>query len=528
MTTTKPQSRLFTAACLCLVTLAGGCEVGPSFRSPSASLPSSWQGAEQSAAAAAAAGASAADASSGAIDDAWWKVFRDPTLERLEQRVVAENLDVQSASLRLKESRLQAHIIGAGLWPSLNANASYEREKASQQGLLSLFGGGGSGQSPAPGTEASGAPGGGAGGAPASAAASISAPLNLWQYGFDASWELDLWGGARRALEAANASAQASQEDLRSTLLEEMAEVARDYLTLRGVQAQRLVVEATIAADRDAASITSQRASAGLTPHQDVASAEAEVDSVASQLPMLGQQAAQLLNALSLLLGAPPDALREELAVPQSYQPMPPSVPLGIPSELARRRPDIRSAEAKLAAATAQIGVAVAELYPSITLNGSLGFQALQLSNLGSWSARQYSLGPGLALPLFESGRLRGTVKLRKVEQQEAAIAYQKTVLQAWHDVANALIAYSTEQERLQRLTRAVSDNGEVLSVALERYRSGIDPYLNVLSAQRTLLQTQLEATQSQTTVESNLVQLYKALGGGWASVESETPTASR
>ena len=522
------KPRLLTSfACLCVLALAAGCEVGPSFRTPLADLPPSWQGAARSAAAAAAA-APAADASSDSIDDAWWTVFRDPVLERLEQRVVAENLDVQSANLRLKESRLQARIIGAGLWPTLNANASYEREKASQQGLLSLFGGSGSGQDPAPGTEASGAAGGGAGGAPASAAASLSAPLNLWQYGFDASWELDLWGGARRALEAANASARASQEDLRTTLLEEMAEVARDYLTLRGVQAQRAVVEATIAADRDTALITGQRASAGLTPHQDVASAEAELDSVASQLPMLGQQQAQLVNALSLLLGAPPDSLGEELATPQSYQPTPPSVPLGIPSELARRRPDIRSAEAKLQVATAQIGVAAAELYPSITLNGSFGMQALQLSNLGSWSARQYSFGPGLTLPLFEGGRLRGTVELRKVEQQEAAIAYQKTVLQAWHEVANALIAYDTEQERLHRLTRAVNDNGEVLSVALERYRSGIDPYLNVLTAQRTLLQYQLEAAQSLTTVESNLVQLYKALGGGWASAMPEAPAANQ
>jgi NodT family efflux transporter outer membrane factor (OMF) lipoprotein len=334
--------------------------------------------------------------------------------------------------------------------------------------------------------------------------------------------------GGRHFRTRRSSAAQASREDLRAALLEEMAEVARDYMTLRGVQAQRTILGATIAADRDAASITGQRASAGLTPHQDVATANAEADSVASQLPVLGQQEAQLVNALSLLLGAPPESLREELATAQSQESTPPSVPLGIPSELARRRLDIRSAEAKLQVATAQIGVAAAELYPSITLNGSFGMQALQLSNLGSWSARQYSFGPGLTLPLFEGGRLRGTVELRKVEQQEAAIAYQKTVLQAWHEVANALIAYSTEQERLQRLTLAVNENGEVLSIALERYRSGIDPYLNVLTAQRALLQYRLEAAQSLTTVESDLVQLYKALGGGWASAMSETPTASR
>ena len=329
-------------------------------------------------------------------------------------------------------------------------------------------------------------------------------------------------------MQAARATAQASQEDLRAELLEQWAEVARDYLTLRGVQAQRAIVEATVAADRDTAAITGERAGAGLTPHQDLLSAQTETDSVASQLPTLGQQEAQLLNALSLLLGAPPDSLREELSVAGQPHEALPAVPLGIPSELARRRPDIRSAEAKLQAATAQVGVAVAQLYPSITLTGSFGLQALQFSNLGSWSARQYAFGPSLTLPLFEGGRLRGTVELRKAEQQEAAINYQKTVLQAWHDVANALIAYDTERERLQRLTQAARESDEVLRIALERYRSGIDPYLNVLTAQRTLLQYQLQAAQSLTAVESNLVQLYKALGGGWASAMPETPTASR
>jgi len=520
-------SRCLTAlAYSTVLALASGCEVGPSFRPAPANLPPSWERATQSAVAAA--GASGLDVSAEPADEAWWKVFQDSTLERLEQRVATQNLDVQTATVRLTESRLQTRIIGGGLWPTVDANASYEREKASQQGLLSLFSSGAPGQSPTPGGEASGTFGNGAGGAPTSLSSSLSAPLNLWQYGFDASWELDLWGGARRALEAARATAQASQEDLRTELLEEMAEVARDYMTLRGVQAQRAIVEATLLADRDTASITGQRASAGLTPHEDLVSAETEVDSVASQLPTLGQQEAQLVNALSLLLGTPPDSLREELSTPQIAPPALPSVPLGIPSELARRRPDIRSAEAKLQVATAQVGVAVAELYPSITLTGSFGLQALQFSNLGSWSARQYALGPSLTLPLFEAGRLRGTVELRKVEQQEAAINYQKTVLQAWHDVANALIAYSTEQERLQRLTQAAHGSEEVLRIALERYRSGIDPYLNVLTAQRTVLQYQLEAAQSLTIVESNLVQLYKALGGGWASAMPEVPTANR
>jgi NodT family efflux transporter outer membrane factor (OMF) lipoprotein len=492
--------------------------VGPSFRSPKADLPPSWSDATQSAAAAA--GAPGLATTDARVEQSWWKVFQDPTLERLEQRVAAQNLDVRSALVRMMESRLQARIIGAAQWPTLDANASYDREKASQQGLLSLFG------SSAAGSQASGTLGSGAGGAPTSLSSVLSSPLNLWQYGFDASWELDLWGGTRRALESARASAQGAQEELRTELLQDMAEVARDYMTLRGVQAQRAIVEATIAADRDTASITGQRASAGLTPHEDVVSANAETDSAASQLPMLGQQQAQLVNALALLLGAPPDSLRDELAAAPSSELALPPVPLGIPSELARRRPDIRSAEDKLQAATATVGVAVAELYPSITLTGSFGLQALQFGKLASWSARQYAFGPSLTLPIFQGGQLRGTVELRKLEQQEAAIDYQKTVLQAWHDVANALIAYGAEQERLQRLSRAVHDSEEVLRIALERYRSGIDPYLNVLTAQRTLLQYQLQAAQSLTNLQCNLIQLYKALGGGWEPAIPEEPPA--
>jgi NodT family efflux transporter outer membrane factor (OMF) lipoprotein len=535
-----------TAVACATLLLSAGCEVGPSFRQPDAKLPPSWQDATQSAGAAAGAtpdattpnatnGAAAPNAvtpatSTDAVDQMWWRVFQDPTLEDLEQRVATQNLDVRSATLRLTESRRQLQIISGYLWPTLDANASYEREKASKQGLLSLFGSGGSGSATA-GSEASGTLGSGAGGAPNSTLSVLSSPLNLWQYGFDASWELDLWGGARRAQESARATAQSSQEDLRTELLEQMAELARDYLTLRGVQAQRAIVDATVAADRDTASITGQRAGAGIVPHEDLVSAEAETDSVASQLPALGQQEAQLINALSLLLGLPPDALRYELvrqpSSPSSSQSTPPTVPLGLPSELARRRPDIRSAEARLQAATAQVGVAVAELYPSITLTGSFGLQALQFSNLGSWSARQYALGPSLTLPLFEGGRLRGTVELRKVQQQEAAINYQKTVLTAWHDVANALIAYSTEQERLQRLTRATHESEETLRIALERYRSGIDPYLNVLTAQRTLLQYQLQTAQSLTTLQTNLIQLYKALGGGWESALPETASSA-
>ena len=191
-------------------------------------------------------------------------------------------------------------------------------------------------------------------------------------------------------------------------------------------------------------------------------------------------------------------------------------MPVGLPSELARRRPDIRQAEAQLHAATADIGVAVADFYPKITLDGSIGLQALKAKDLGNWGARQYGLGPTISIPIFEGGKLRATLQLRKVEQQEAALNYQQTVLQAWHDVDNAMTAYAAEQRRRDALAASVAQNQRALSLARQRYTQGVADFLNVLDSERALLQAQLQLAESTTTVSQNLVQLYKALGGGW------------
>jgi NodT family efflux transporter outer membrane factor (OMF) lipoprotein len=189
---------------------------------------------------------------------------------------------------------------------------------------------------------------------------------------------------------------------------------------------------------------------------------------------------------------------------------------VGVPAELARRRPDIRQAEAQLHAATADVGVAVADFYPKITLDGSIGVQALKFKDVGNWAARQYGFGPTISLPIFEGGKLRATLELRKVEQQEAALNYQQIVLQAWHDVDNALTAYADEQRRHDALAGAVAQNRIALTLSRQRYTQGVADFLNVLDAERSLLSAQLQLAESATTVSSNLVQLYKALGGGW------------
>jgi NodT family efflux transporter outer membrane factor (OMF) lipoprotein len=208
--------------------------------------------------------------------------------------------------------------------------------------------------------------------------------------------------------------------------------------------------------------------------------------------------------------------LRAELAQPKPIPPSPPRISLGIPSELARRRPDIRRAEAQLHAATATIGVAVGDFYPKVTFNGNVEYNALDLKNLFKPSSLQYTLGPSISVPIFAGGRLTSTLELREAQQQEAAIAYYKIVLQAWHEVVNALVAYRTEQERRARLKAQTEHSRQALALARVRYANGVADFLTVLDAERTLLQAELQYVQSTSAVSTNLVQLYKALGGGW------------
>jgi NodT family efflux transporter outer membrane factor (OMF) lipoprotein len=451
------------------------------------------------------------------IDPNWWNLLHDTELTSLENRVAAANLDVRLATIRLAESRSQRQISGADQFPTLQGDGSYTRERVSSKGVIGLLGGSSGGASfGSMGSMANGTTGR-SGGIPSTVTGGTTLPpFNLWQYGFDASWELDLWGRVRRELESADAAIEASAEARRNSLLSVVAEVARDYIQLRGVQTQLAIAGDNIKTARESLDLTQARYRGGLTTDLDVANAAAQLATTEAAVPQLEQQQDEQINALSFLLGEAPQALRAELITPGAVPPVPPRVPVGLPSELARRRPDIRQAEAQLHAATADIGVAVADFYPKVTLDGSLGLQALKAKDLGNWAARQYGLGPTISIPIFEGGRLRATLQLRKVEQQEAALNYQQTVLQAWHDVDNAMTAYAAEQRRRDALAESVTQNQRALDLSRQRYTQGVADFLNVLDAERALLQAQLQLAESTTTVSQNLVQLYKALGGGW------------
>jgi NodT family efflux transporter outer membrane factor (OMF) lipoprotein len=508
----KSKRTLLFAAGLVAAAATAGCTVGPDFKRPDWASPSSWFTGPREAVA-----PPPSVPVAGPVDVDWWTLFHDPVLTGLERRVAAENLDVKVAGVRLTESRAQLGVARASLFPTIGGNVSYTREEASNNGLFAVI------PSAAGATGANGAAGNSTGGVNGTG---LSA-FDLWQGGFDASWEVDLWGGVKRSVESAAASTEAAGEAKRSVLLASLAEVARDYIQLRGVQTQLQIARDNVRTARQSLGLTQQRAAGGVTTDLDVANASAQLRTTLAEIPSLEQQEAQLINALSLLLGQPPNALRADLGRASPVPPVPPRVPVGVPSELARRRPDIRLAEAQLHAATADIGVAQANFYPSLNLTGSIGLQSLQLSNVFDVHSKQYAVGPGITIPIFQGGQLRSTLRLREAQQQEAAVNFQKTVLQAWHDVDNALTAYRAEQTRRDELIHAVNDNQHALVLAQSRYQQGVADFLTVLVAERSLLAAQLQLADSTTTVSSNLVALYKALGGGWEADMPEERTVA-
>lgn len=450
----------------------------------------------------------------------WWALFRDPVLDHLAQRVIDENLDIQTAETRLAQSRAQAGITAADLFPQVNGNASFTREKQSENGVVSLFSGGAAAGG-SPGTQANGL-GGRQGGMPNT---SITKPFNLWQNGFDASWELDLWGRVGRSVEAANANAEASEDARRLMQVSMLAELARNYISLRGTQRMIEITRRNLATTQQNARLTSERFKGGLGNELDVQNAQAQVETTRSQIAPLQQQEGETVNQIAFLVGAFPGALDGELRRSRVARIPSGSLPVGLSTELIRRRPDVQQAEAQLHAAVAQIGSAEAEFFPRVTLSGAASLQSLHADNLYELASGTYSYGPSITLPIFEGGRLQRQVELRTAQEQEAGINYRKAVLQAFHDVDNALIAIRAERSRAGSLRRAVDRNRQALALANKRYTDGVATFLDVLTAQANLLSTEQQLASSEATAGTNVVRLYKALGGGWQVPRSDRST---
>ncbi|MFT4053315.1 MAG: efflux transporter outer membrane subunit [Novosphingobium sp.] len=454
------------------------------------------------------------------IDERWWSVFGDPGLDLVMDRALAGNLDLQVAGARVQRSRAQLRIAGAAGLPRAGGAASYMRERASGEGIMALTG------ATSPSADAAG------GSAPFGTAnkegTDGNADFDLFQTGFDASWELDLWGRARRLREAGGADAQAALYEREAARISLSAEVAVRYVALRGAEARLAVLRRNRETVARGEAIARRREAEGAATRYDAASAGTQLAAVDAAIPGAEQEVAVHRNALALLAGADPHALDAMLAATQSEVPLVPvRLPGGLPSSLARSRPDILAAEARLHAATARIGVARADFYPSLSLSGSAGLQSLESGDLFGWSARQFIVGPVLRIPFFEGGRLKGQLELTQADQKAAAINYRATVLRAWHEVDDALEALRAEAVRVDAARRGVDQGRIATHVAERRYDAGATGYLDVLLAQRAELEREAEWTQARTAHASAVAALYKALGGGWVPPQADVKEAS-
>ncbi|MGO4391385.1 efflux transporter outer membrane subunit [Variovorax sp. M-6] len=489
-TSVRSLHRLAWLAALALA----GCAVGPDFKPETPAAPANfadWHGGSPELVAP----QERERASTAAPAD--WRMFGDPVLDALEARALAASPDLQTAALRFAQSRTQLQVVQSQQVPQVGARAGARRARQSEDGdptrLIDAL-------NPLNRRQL---------------IQTLSDPHDLYEAGFDATWEIDLWGRVRRSIEAADADVAASQALLAQVQLSLQAELARHYFALRAVQRQIRIARADIAASEETLELVKARADGGLTTDLDVTRQRAQAADLRARLPQLLAQEAAAVNQITLLLGERPGALQAQLADrPDAAERALPDLSLGLPSELALRRPDIQLAQAQLHAATANIGVAVADLYPRITIGASFGFESVNASTFGDWGSRQWFVGPSLQLPVFDGGRRRATVTLRELQQQEAAVAYQQTVLKAWHEIDDALSAYSAERLRNVQLAERERSSRDALQLAQVRYAHGLTDFLVQLDAQRTWLQAQRDYTESTSRLALGLVAVSKALGG--------------
>ena len=474
-----------------LAAASAGCMVGPDYHRPAVDVPTRWSEAPQD------------NVPAPAGPSRWWTAFDDPELDSLIDRAAAANLDVALAEARIREARANRTIAAAPLWPSLTSSGSYTRSLLSENAI-------GSGSQQGGSTGGSTAQQGGSG-----SGFSVK-PMNLYQLGFDASWEIDVFGGIRRSVEASQASLEASYFNRDDVLLTLLGDVARNYIELRGFQRQLDVARNNLAAQKETLELTRARYRGGLASDLDVAQAEAQTQTTASQIPTLETSYKDAVHSLGVLLGEAPGALADELAPTQPIPVASAQLPSGLPSDLLRQRPDIRGAERQLASATAQIGVATADLYPQFSLIGSAGLSSISTSDFFTSGSKLWSIGPSMTWPIFQGGQIVATIEVRNAQAQQALITYRQTILTALRDVEDAIVAYTQERDRREALVAAASSNQRAVDLATALYTRGLTDFLNVLTAQQNLFQTQSNLAQSEATVSTDLVALHKALGGGW------------
>jgi NodT family efflux transporter outer membrane factor (OMF) lipoprotein len=466
--------------------LVSACTVGPNYQRPEVAVPKAYAAGPQG-------GPSDAELA------AWWSAFGDAELDALVQRALAQNLDLASAAARIREARAQEIVAGAVGLPQVDAQGSVTHQRISENAI------------PIP-------PGssqqGGAFGLPGS-------EFTTWRAGFDASWEIDLFGKTRRSVEAAKARTEAAVWDRRDLQVTAAAEVANAYLTLRTLQARIANAQADLESEKRSEKLVAARVRGGLVTGQDLAQQSSATSVAAAVIPVLQAEAEAQVHAIAVLTGQAPEALDAELAQPRAL-PSPPAVPPGVPSELLRRRPDVRAAERQLAASTADIGVAVADLYPRISLTAAPALVSTALSSLLEWGSRSFSVGTAVDWPLFNGARARGTIAIANARQSETLVAYRKTVLTALQDVEDALSRIAGDHGKLADLRKAVAGAVRAEDIAGTRYRGGLVTYSDVLVARGRRLSLEEQMIDAQGALARDTASLFKALGGGWPELAQQ------
>ena len=461
-----------TLLLLCTVVLLSGCmTVGPDYSPAKLDTSAEWHSPLK-------AGLNAEEPNPQELTH-WWRLLNDPQLTHLVEQALTENLDLKEARSRVREARALRGLKRAAFFPVLDANADATKSKSSQNSGSGI-------------------------------------ERDLYAAGFDASWELDIFGGVKRSAEAAQAGLEATQEDLRDLQVSLLAEVALNYIDIRTYQIRLKVNQENIQAQQQSYELNDSRYQSGIIGELPLQESLRILETTHAQRPVLEAGLDAAKNRLAVLLGNRPGQLHNALAAVQPLPQLPLSVAVGIPAETLRRRPDVRRAERNLAAQTARIGVATAELYPAFRLSGSLGLEALSLGNLFQAGSKVWDIGPGVSWNLFNAGAVRRNIEVQNARQEQALIQYERSVLQAQEEVENALMAFAREQEHQASIAKASTAAKRAEELARDQYQAGLVNFNNVLDAQRSLLILRDELAKSDGAVVSNLIRLYKALGGGW------------
>jgi multidrug efflux system outer membrane protein len=475
---------LLLVAAAPLIATVAGCMVGPDYRPPAIEVPAHWHNDLH---------IKAAESQDDKTNLAtWWESFDDPILNQIVAQALSSNLQEEIALSRIREERAYVLISRAGLFPTVDTSGTYTRQRYSANTPFGEF------------------------------PQVIPREENTYEAGFDASWELDIFGGIRRGVEASKAELAASIENSRDVRVTLLAEAARDYVAVRALQRHLQIAKANLRDQNDSLNLAQARYEQGFAPELDVFEARSLLETTQAQVPELESELAQTIHRIGVLLGREPDAQLAELSdvapIPGIANPdaIALRIPAGLPSDLLRRRPDIRAAEREVAAATARVGVAVADLYPRFSITGTAGLESIGVGDFLFGTSRMWQVGPSMTWPIFEGGRIRAYIEVRNAQEEQALLSYRNTVLIALAEVEDALVAYAKERTRHQALVASAEDFKRSQLLALDRYEEGYATYLDVLEAQRSLYAAQDSLAQSDQQIIDDLIAIYKTLGGGW------------